>query len=152
MVKKQKILLIDQHQEWLDFAETVLGKDYEVITLTQTKNITFPEKIKEVNGFDLIFLGLELATQNLDALRPLFKRWNFVVIFPVLQENDTMRLLFKAGVYDCAPKPYEQEGLRKLVAEELDLAKKSNDYHENTMRTREETMDQLASLLGLEEK
>lgn len=128
MKKRPKILLIDQHPEWLEFAQSVLKEDYDVVAYKAWDNVmsTVKESARKVEGFDLVFIGLELATSNLDELKPLFKEWQFVVIFPVIETSETVRLLFKAGVYDCARKPYEKEGLLKLVADELEFAKLAN--------------------------
>ena len=154
MQTRQKILLIDQHPEWLTFAQEVLSKDYDVVALSKHEDIFLLRDKAVKKGFDLIFIGLELATGNLDQLKPLFKEWHFVVIFPVLQENETVRLLFKAGVYDCARKPYEREGLLKLVAEELVVAKIANgqDKISSSPKTHQESINQLAAMLNLEDK
>jgi DNA-binding NtrC family response regulator len=152
-MKKNKILLIDQHHEWLEFAQDVLNDEYEVTTISNYKDISLlQEKTNSINGFDLIFIGLELATNNLAALKPLFKKWQFVVVFPIIQENDTVRMLFKAGVYDCAPKPYEREGLLKLVADELIEAKMANDKTIFSPQEREKYEKQFANLFKLEDK
>jgi DNA-binding NtrC family response regulator len=154
MKNKRKILLIDQHPEWLKLADGVLSKDYEIVTLSNNKDIlSLQAKPGRMESFDLIFIGLELATNNLDVLKPLFKQWHFVVIFPVLQENETVRLLFKAGVYDCAPKPYEREGLQKLVADELAVAKMANGNSKirPLRKTRQEIAKQLSYMLNLED-
>lgn len=152
MKDRQKILLIDQHPEWLKFAQDVLSDEYAVVTLTSYDEAPSIEYEVESNeGFDLIFIGLELATNNLDMLKPLFKQWQFVVVFPVLQENETVRMLFKAGVYDCAPKPYEREGLLKLVANELAEAKLVNgEKTPSPQKTRQEIEKQLKIMLRLE--
>jgi response regulator RpfG family c-di-GMP phosphodiesterase len=151
--RKSKILLIDQHPEWLDFARAVLQEDYEVLALKRGENLSLENEVSSLDGFDLVFIGLELATNNLDALKPLFKQWHFVVIFPVLQSNDTVRLLFKAGVYDCARKPYEREGLLKLVADELALANIANGHSKfvSSRRTSQELARSLATILKLED-
>lgn len=153
MKTKYRILLIDQHAEWLEFAHKVLAKEYDVVILHKNEMGSFKQDINNVNGFDLIFLGLELATNNLDVLKPLFKHWNFVVIFPIIQENDTVRLLFKAGVYDCAPKPYEREGLLRLVAEEIDFAKQAIEDKtiHSSNRSRKQAIKELGQLLKSEE-
>jgi DNA-binding NtrC family response regulator len=153
MKTKHRILLIDQHAEWLEFAQEVLANEYDVVTLHKNEMGSFRQDISGVNGFDLIFLGLELAANNLDVLKPLFKHWNFVVIFPIIQENDTVRLLFKAGVYDCAPKPYERDGLLRLVAEEIDFAKQAIDNKsiQSSNLSRNQTIKELGRFLKSEE-
>lgn len=154
-MKKKKILLIDQHSEWLDFAQEVLGDDYDITKLSKHGNVLSLQKdLGKANGFDLIFIGLELVTNNLDVLKPLFKQWQFVVVFPVIQENETVRLLFKAGVYDCAQKPYDRNGLLKLVADELALAEfvSRQDKIQLTRKSSHEIEKQLSAMLDLEEK
>jgi DNA-binding NtrC family response regulator len=159
MKKRPKILLIDQHPEWLEFAQNVLKEGYDVVAHKAWDNAmsTVRESARKVEGFDLVFIGLELATSNLDELKPLFKEWQFVVIFPIIETNETVRLLFKAGVYDCARKPYEKEGLLKLVADELEFAKlangKSNIEHAPpTKKIKGDIARKLAAELKLEDK
>lgn len=155
MNKRKKILLIDQHPEWLDFAKKVLKEDYDIVKLSKHNDLLSLQKdVGKTNGFDLIFIGLELVTTNLDVLKPLFKQWQFVVIFPVIQENETVRLLFKAGVYDCARKPYDRDGLLKLVADELVVAESVSGQNKipSTKKTRQEIKKQLSVMLDLEDK
>ncbi len=155
MKNKYKILLLDKHPEWLEFAKSVLSDDYEVVALTgQDQILSLKDQLGKVNGFDLIFIGLELATNNLDVLKPLFSKWHFIVVFPVIQNNETVRLLFRAGVYDCARKPYERDGLLKLVEDELITAKVANGLNKvgDSNRTRQDTLKQLAIMLDLENR
>jgi len=154
MKRKPKILLIDQHPEWLDFAKGVLKSEYNVSTLTKKDDLlSLRDDASGVEGFDLVFIGLELATTNLDTLKPLFKQWHFVVVFPILQRNETVRLLFKAGVYDCARKPYESESLLKLVADELVVANIANGQQKvlSPKRTLRQAANDLASMLRMED-
>ena len=154
-MKKKKILLIDQHPEWLDFAQGVLREEYDIVKLSKHGDaLSLHKDIGKSNGFDLIFIGLELVTNNLDVLKPLFKQWQFVVVFPIIQENETVRLLFKAGVYDCAQKPYDRDGLLKLVADEFALAQFVNkqDKVQLTKKSSQEIEKQLTAMLDLEEK
>jgi DNA-binding NtrC family response regulator len=153
--KRKKILLIDQHPEWLDFAEEVLQEDYDIVKLSNHADLlSLQNEVGKTNGFNLIFIGLELVTNNLDVLRPLFKQWQFVVVFPVIQENETVRLLFKAGVYDCTRKPYDRDGLLKLVADELVAAEFVNGHNKikPTKKTRQEIKKQLSAMLKLEDE
>lgn len=123
----RRILLIDRHLEWLQFAQEALQERYDVLTA-----MNFEEAMKcciqegRSQEFDLIFVGLDLATNNLDTIKSLGKQWRFVVMFPVFQEDEKLRILFKAGVYDCADKPYEREELLKLVEDELSTAERLN--------------------------
>lgn len=128
MAVRERVLLIDQHPEWLQFAKEVLQEQHEAVTATSFEEASeYCTREGQSQEFDLIFVGLDLATSNLSTIAQLSKasssRWRFVVMFPVFQEDETLRMLFKSGVYDCADKPYEREGLLKLVAEELAIAK-----------------------------
>jgi len=123
----KRILLIDRHPEWLQFAHEALQEQYDVLTAPSF------EEARECciqkgrsQEFDLILIGLDLATSNLSTIKAMGKQWRFVVMFPVFQEDETLRVLFKAGVYDCTDKPYEREGLLKLVADELSIAGQLN--------------------------
>lgn len=127
MANPKRILLIDRHQEWLRFAQEVLQDEHEVYTATsfeEAKECCVGDDLSQ--EFDLIFVGLELATSNLSTIESLGREWRFVVMFPVYQEDEKLRILFKAGVYDCADKPYDRESLLKLVADELSRAELLN--------------------------
>jgi DNA-binding NtrC family response regulator len=149
---KKRILLIDRHPEWLEFARESLQHDYEVKTLANLEEITISDP-GFLEGFDLTFIGLELATEHLDALKSIFKEWHFVVIFPVFKDDEVLRLLFRSGVYDCATQPYDREGLLSLVSEELARVQILNKS-KNTARShrpRQQAVQDLASILRLEE-
>ncbi len=127
MATQKRILLIDRHLEWLQFAQEALQERYDVFTATSFEEVRkwcLPEEWSQ--GFDLIFVGLDLATSNLSTIESFGKQWRFVIMFPVFQENEKLRLLFKAGVYDCADKPYDPEGLLQLVVDELSRAERLN--------------------------
>jgi DNA-binding NtrC family response regulator len=127
MATSKRILFIDRHPEWLQFAQETLQAQYDVLTA-----MSFEEAAQccirggQPQQFDLIFVGLDLATDNLKTIESLGKQWRFVVMFPVFQDDEKLRILFKAGVYDCADKPYEREGLMELVASELSMAEQLN--------------------------
>ena len=127
MATPRRILLIDRHPEWLQFAQEVLQEQYDVLTATNFEEASkFCIGEERAQEFDLIFVGLDLAASNLSTIKSLGKQWRFVVMFPVFQEDEKLRILFKAGVYDCADKPYEREGLLKLIADELSKAERLN--------------------------
>jgi len=127
MATHKRILLIDRHLEWLQFAQEVLQEQYDVFTATSFEEVRKCCVREEWSqGFDLIFVGLDLATSNLNTIESLGKQWRFVVMFPVFQEDEKLRLLFKAGAYDCADKPYDRERLLQLVADELSRAERLN--------------------------
>jgi len=129
MATQERILLIDRHPEWLQFAGEVLQEQYEIITAGSFEEANECCIRKgQSQEFDLILVGLDLAANNLATITQLSKApsdgWRFVVMFPIFQQDETLRMFFKAGVLDCADKPYEREGLLKLVADELTLARK----------------------------
>ena len=123
MVARIRLLLVDQHQEWLEFARQVLQERYDVLTAMSFGNVSssYLQK-REPKIVDLIFIGLDLAINNLGAIKSLSNQWRFVVMFPVYQADDTLRVLFRTGVFDCVEKPYECEPLLGLVEDELRTA------------------------------
>jgi len=145
-----RILLIDRHPEWLEFASEVLEGQYEVVT---ARSLEEANKCCIQQGqskeFDLIFIGLDEAASNLPAITQLSRisrdGWHFVVMFPVFQENETLRMFFKAGVLDCADKPYESQGLLKLVTDELFLARRLSGIR-RPMRSRQASRDNYLDL------
>jgi DNA-binding NtrC family response regulator len=147
MAAMKRILLIDRHPEWLQFAEEALQDQYDVLTATSFEEAS-ESCIQEgrAQEFDLILVGLDLATSNLGTIKSLGKQWRFVVMFPVFQEDETLRILFKAGVYDCTDKPYEREGLLNLVVDELSRAERLNE----TRRFRSERKQLDQAVLELE--
>ena len=147
MDTSKRILIIDHHPEWLQFAQEVLQEEYDVLAATsfeEARQCCIQEGRSQ--EFDLILIGLALATSNLNAIKSLGKQWRFVVMFPVFQEDETLRVLFKAGVYDCTDKPYEREGLLKLVADELSIAMQLNGIR----RFRNQRKQAERAALGLE--
>ncbi|MCX6032277.1 MAG: hypothetical protein NT169_23660 [Chloroflexi bacterium] len=146
-----RILLVDRHPEWLRFASEVLREQYEVITARSFEEANeCCMREGQSKEFDLIFIGLDVAASNLPAIAQLTRipldGWRFVVMFPVFQEDETLRMFFKAGVLDCADKPYESKGLLTLVHDELLLAKRLSGA-KKFMRSRKTSQ---MSLLDLE--
>ena len=120
----KRILLIDHYPEWLQFAHEALQEQYDVLTATsfeEARECCIQEGRSQ--EFDLVLVGLDLAISNLSTIKSLGKQWRFVVMSPVFQEDETLRILFKAGGYDCADKPYGRDALLKLVADELSIAR-----------------------------
>lgn len=128
MTRRDRILLIDQRSEWLQFAKEVLQEQYEVVVAQSFQDASeCCMREGRSQDFDLVFIGQGLAASNLPAISQLSRSpsdgWRFIVMFPVFQEDESLRMFFKAGVLDCADKPYEREGLLKLVADELTIVK-----------------------------
>ncbi len=124
------ILLIDQHVSWLQFAAKVLsGAGYDVKTAVSL-DMAGQRYLNE--DFDLIFVGLDQAESHLETLADWAKGQDhpqrFVVMFPVRQTFDTVRIVLKAGAYDVVNKPYQPDALLKTVAEEVREAKARNGH------------------------
>ncbi len=123
-----KILTIDPHSEWLDFAEqTLRDAGYDVaVALDLEKALDLYAN----QGFDLVLIGLAEVERHLKKLPQLTSKpgyaKRFVVMFPVHQDFDKVRIFFKAGAYDCVDKPFEADRLLAMVSEELAYARRLN--------------------------
>jgi DNA-binding NtrC family response regulator len=125
-----RILLIDQHVAWLRFAEETLSQaDYDVTTALDLDEVC-ERCINE--DFDLILIGLPQVERHLSKLSDLAKNpghpLRFVVMFPVRQTFDTVRMMFKeAGAHDVVDKPYQPDVLLRMVANEVYEARRQNN-------------------------
>lgn len=127
-----RILLIDRHAQWVDFAvETLTQAGYKVFAASDFD--TASERWLD-QSFDLILVGLDQAESHLGALSHLAKNpaqpRRIVVMFPIRQTYDRMRIVFKAGAYDVVDKPYKADALLRTVAEQIAESRKSNDILE----------------------
>lgn len=126
MTRRERILLVDQHPDWIKFAEEVLSERYDVVTATSLEDAS---QCCRGKFFDLIFVGLHQAENKPDILNQLNQtpqgHRRLVIMFPVSQDYETMRRVFKAGAYDCVDKPYSREALLEMVEEEIAI--KRND-------------------------
>jgi DNA-binding NtrC family response regulator len=124
-----QILLIDRHRRWLKFAQETLGEaGYAVMIASDFDEAT---EYYLSQDFDLILIGLDQAESNLATLSDLAKDHHhprrFVVMFPVRQTFDRVRIVFKAGVYDVVDKPYGGDILLEIVSKELEEARLRNN-------------------------
>jgi DNA-binding NtrC family response regulator len=116
-----RILLIDRHSKWLDFAvKTLQEVGYEVHSAS---DFVKAAECFVNNSFDLILIGLDQAENSLDEIEHLAKdklhSKRFVVMFPIRQTYDRVRIMFKAGAYDVVDKPYQPKELREMVSTQL---------------------------------
>ena len=123
-----RILIIDRHSQWLEFAVKVLEEvGYEVFVASDFSSAV---DLFINNSFDLILIGLDQAENNLNVIKSIAKDKahpeRIVVMFPVRQTYDRMRIMFKAGVTDTVDKPYQPQVLRDIVAGQLAENRKNN--------------------------
>lgn len=124
-----RILLVDRHADWLKFAEETL-KQAGYVAMTA---IDFDQAYQRCldEDFDLIFVGLDQAEGHLGTLSDLAKNpgrpQRFVVMFPLRQTFDRVRIVLKAGAYDVVDKPYQRDRLLKMVADEIHEARRRNN-------------------------
>ena len=124
------ILLIDRHVGWLKLAQEPLTQaGYKVVTAPDLDEAT-QSRLNE--PFDLVFIGLDQAERNLDTLSEIAKspdvQQRFVVMFPLRQTHEKMRIVFRAGAYDCVDKPYQSGDLLKIVAEKIADTERTNGF------------------------
>ena len=144
-LRKIRLLFIDPHEEWLSFVESTLADSFDVETAQEFKALF---EMQEGGPFDLIFIGLNVAQENMDALSYLAEsfenRWHFIVLFPGFPDDQAARILFKAGARDLLSKPYDPDTLRNVVEEELKFVSRrckaskvlydTNDYQSQVRR------------------
>lgn len=111
------ILLIDHDEEWLRSTELVLqALGYAVQIARNTKEALALEYM----ACDLVLMNWIQADQAQVLLRHLVHRESdnprcVIVMFSIQQLPERMRVVFKAGAYDCVDKPFDQEEVIKLV-------------------------------------
>jgi len=125
---QSSILVIDRHSGWRKFAEETLKQaGYEVAAASRLEEAV--ERWLD-ESFDLILIGLDQAESHLGTLSDLAKNpahpRRIVVMFPIRQTYDKMRIVFKAGAYDVVDKPYQADALRSMVAEQIAEARQKN--------------------------
>lgn len=123
-MKVERLLFVDPRQDWLDFVKSALSCLYEVHTAQDF--CVLSDSLKQEQVFDLIFIGLNSAQDNIEMLSDLAQksRWRFIVLFPGFPDRNTFRIFFKAGVWDLLSKPYDIETLREVVKEQIKHMKK----------------------------
>jgi DNA-binding NtrC family response regulator len=143
--QKKRLLFIDSHDEWLKFVNKALSEDYDVHTTGIFASLS--KMAAGGRSFDLIFIGLNIAEQNMSELSDLAQTsmWSFVVLFPGSPDGKVSRIFFKAGVRDLLSKPYDEETLRKMVEEEIIAVQK---YQERTKKTKTQD-DYVSQVLNL---
>ena len=115
--RKGHILLIDHDEEWLGSAQPVLeALGYAVQTAKSAEEAL--NLLDEV--YDVILMNWVQADQERVLLQRLARPRSsnprcVVVMFPVQQLPGRMRLVFRAGAYDCVDKPFDQEDLIELI-------------------------------------
>lgn len=121
-----RLLFIDRHKDWLDFVRGTLSKSYDVVVATEF-DILY-RTLREGHQFDLIFIGLNLAQENIEALSDIAQSsmWRFIVLFPGFPDRTTTRIFFKAGMRDLLSKPYDAASLKQMVEEEIEYVREHN--------------------------
>jgi DNA-binding NtrC family response regulator len=128
MSDQGRVLVIDRHSQWLDFAvATLIEAGYEVLSAS---DFEMASKRWRDASFDLILVGLDQAESHLSTMSDLAKDRvhpkRIVVMFPIRQTYDRMRIVFKAGAYDIVDKPYEAAALQSMVAKQISEARQKN--------------------------
>jgi len=122
----KKLLFIDPHKDWLKLVKSTLKPpEYDAMI---SPTLDFLLKIDANEHFDLVFIGLQLAKQNIKTISglALSYTWRFVVLFPGFPDQKTARIMFKSGIRDISSKPYDAESIKKMVEEEIAYVKKKN--------------------------
>jgi DNA-binding NtrC family response regulator len=141
-----RLLFVDSQTKWLAFVMSTLANLFHVRTTARFDFLVQAQE--EARDYDLVFLGLGLARENMEALRSLIEstRWAFVVFTPGYPEKSTARALYKLGVRDVIAKPYDQQSLTNVIRDEIEHAEdriarrgafRENDYQSRVVRLEE---------------
>jgi DNA-binding response OmpR family regulator len=114
---KGSILLVDHDEDWLKSAQEALaarGYKADAVVSAQDALEVVDDK------YDVILMNWILAEQERVLLEQLARPRSenprvVVVMFPLQQLPGRMRLVFKAGAYDCVDKPSDRQELLELV-------------------------------------
>ena len=118
----QRVLLVDQEQDWLAFGRTALAEaGYRVETAESAAKALARIQTQE---FDLILLDMKEAERDNTTIGKIVasqveKRYHVVIVSPTDLTPVKMRTAFKLGAYDCVDKQYDQAGLCQLVREQF---------------------------------
>ena len=153
--KKYKLLFIEANIEWQNFVKDALKKYETIFDVSVVSEFTKLEKCSDINGFDLVFLGLRSALDNVSEIteiNQLQKCWHFVVLYPGIQPGtDVFRLLFKAGVFDLSSRPMKPDALYELIKDVIAQIEKNKKLHEKANIGREEALKQFIEMIQSDE-
>ena len=134
-----RILIGDDHPEWLQFSRQVLeSRGYTVVTASTMDAV---HHLLEQNGHDLILINADFLFGKIQESLDEFFRNNkekpiIIVSVPssthkALQES---RIAFKMGATDYVDKPFNSEQLLALVEHLLSqFVDKAQPYHQGAM-------------------
>jgi DNA-binding NtrC family response regulator len=142
----KRLLFIDANKEWLDFVDATLSniKGYDA---TVVKELNLSDAEDTNYHYDLVFIGLNYAKDNIDSLKQLAQtsKWHFIVLFPGFPDGKTARIFFRAGMRDLLSKPYDPISLKDVIEKEIKFVEEykkrsskkggvSDNYEINTHR------------------
>jgi DNA-binding response OmpR family regulator len=115
------IIFVDAQTDWLNFAVKVLEQyGIEAWGTSDISRVNRYIASRTTSKPYLVFVDRAFFEQEFDKLIGLArskKRRIFVValLYPHVALDNTMRICFKAGAYDCADKPYSKQSLLNLI-------------------------------------
>lgn len=119
------ILIIDDHEEWLDFSEKTLEvAGYRVAI---ARNVPDASRIllSSAKRISLIVVDLKQVRQNQVAFQRMIaethdgRKLVVVVVAATLLTSPLVNSMLKMGVQDCVDKVYDSETLLRLVETQL---------------------------------
>jgi PAS domain S-box-containing protein len=120
--KGEKILVVDDEESQREIAHEILTDLGYVVKTVASGEAAI--EVLEKEPTDLIVLDMIMATglDGLDTYRQIVLKWpgQRAIIVSGFSDNEKVQQAMKLGVGQYLKKPYNREGLRKAVRQELD--------------------------------
>jgi CheY-like chemotaxis protein len=120
--KGEKILVVDDEESQREIAHEILTDLGYVVKTVASGEAAI--EVLEKEPTDLIVLDMIMATglDGLDTYRQIVLKWpgQRAIIASGFSDNEKVQQAMKLGVGQYLKKPYNREGLRKAVRQELD--------------------------------
>lgn len=148
-----KILVVDDHQLFVDGLERILLPAFTSLSVTKAyKADDALQLLDEQQDFDLILLDLGLpGTNGLDLLRTIMARklWIPVVVLSALDEIRVIKQLIRSGAMGFVPKSYNSHevinALKLVLSGETylpeDLQERLSGFHDQSGNTTQAAID-----------
>lgn len=110
------IIVVDELRNWRRFATSVLrkaGMDVTSMTFTQ-----FEDRLSNPNC--LVIIGIDKLTENeMARIKRATDLGHTILVLATSLSTQDMRTLFHTGIYDSAPKPFDESTLINTVGESI---------------------------------
>jgi DNA-binding response OmpR family regulator len=134
-LSSDKVLVIDQNIYWTEWAAQVLLKGGHEVQVVGSLESAVDLLNRE--SYNLVLIGADVAKERMTLIRELASRPHdpirFLVLYPVRASYSVLRLLWRAGVSEIQPKPYNNKELLEMVASELVIEERGDRPSNNNL-------------------